>query len=227
MTIFQIFPQFYALYISFFYLIWVSKQQILIIKLLKMKNIAIFASGNGSNAENIVSYFANHSSIRVKCFLCNNKNAGVIKRAERLNIPCLIFSREELNNSTLVMDYLKLHDIYYIVLGGFLWLLPPSITDTYGDRIVNIHPSLLPKYGGKGMYGNKVHKAVIEAKDTISGITIHRINDKYDDGAIVCQKSCPVMPEDTPDTLASRVHALEYEWFPKVIEEDINAFSKE
>jgi phosphoribosylglycinamide formyltransferase-1 len=186
-----------------------------------MKNIAIFASGNGSNAENITNYFENHTDIKVSCFLCNNPNAGVINRAQRLGIPCLVFSRDELNNSTRIIDFLRKHDVCYIVLGGFLLLLPSSITDIYCERIVNIHPSLLPKFGGKGMYGERVHEAVIAAGEKESGITIHRINEKYDDGAIVCQKTCPVLPDDTPDSLASRVHALEYEWFPKVIEQDI------
>lgn len=190
-----------------------------------MKNIAIFASGNGSNAENITNFFNNHNSIRVSCFLCNNPNAGVIKRAEKLGLPCLIFNRDDLNNSNRVIEFLRQYDVYYIVLGGFLWLLPSSITDIYTDRIVNIHPSLLPKYGGKGMYGDKVHEAVIAAGEKQSGITIHRINEKYDDGAIICQKFCDVLPNDTPDSLASRVHALEYEWFPKVIEEDILNFA--
>lgn len=190
-----------------------------------MKNIAIFASGNGSNAENITNFFNNHNSIRVSCFLCNNPNAGVIKRAEKLGLPCLIFNRDDLNNSNRVIEFLRQYDVYYIVLGGFLWLLPSSITDIYTDRIVNIHPSLLPKYGGKGMYGDKVHEAVIAAGEKQSGITIHRINEKYDDGAIICQKFCDVLPNDTPDSLASRVHALEYKWFPKVIEEDILNFA--
>jgi phosphoribosylglycinamide formyltransferase-1 len=225
LTIFQIFPQLYALYISFFYLFWLSIANNKHINDLKMKNIAIFASGNGSNAENITNYFANNSDIMVACFLCNNPKAGVIARAERLGIPCLVFSRDDINNSSLVIDFLRQHDIYYIVLGGFLWLLPSSLTDIYNERIVNIHPSLLPKYGGKGMYGDKVHEAVIAAGEKESGITIHRINEKYDDGAIICQKTCPVLPDDTPDTLASRVHALEYEWFPKVIEQDILALS--
>lgn len=191
-----------------------------------MRNIAIFASGNGSNAENITNYFANNTEIKVACFLCNNPNAGVIKRAEKLDIPCLVFSRDDMNYSSVVTDFLKQYDIYYIVLGGFLWLLPSSITDMYSERIVNIHPSLLPKYGGKGMYGDKVHEAVIAAGEKESGITIHRINEKYDDGAIICQKTCPVLPNDTPDSLASRVHTLEYEWFPKVIEQDIISLSK-
>lgn len=186
-----------------------------------MTNIAIFASGSGSNAENIINFFAAHDSIRVAAVLCNNANALVINRAQRLGVEHFVFSRKDLQETSVVEDYLAQHNVKYVVLAGFMLLLPPKFTALFPNRIVNIHPSLLPLYGGKGMYGHKVHEAVLAAKDRESGITIHRVNDNYDDGEIICQKRCPVHYDDTPDSLATRVHELEYEWFPRVIEQDV------
>ena len=186
-----------------------------------MKYIAILASGNGSNAENIVNYFASSSRVRVGAILCNNANAYVVERAKKLGVPCFVFNRSQLNETGEVAAYLHRNNISFVVLAGFLWLLPPTLVQRYERRIVNIHPSLLPKYGGKGMYGSKVHEAVIAAGDMVSGITIHRVNEYYDDGDIICQKTCYVEPTDTPDSLAKKVHALEYEWYPQVIENEV------
>lgn len=186
-----------------------------------MKNIAIFASGSGSNAENIVNYFLNNNQINVAIILCNNPKAGVIDRAKRLNVPCVVFNKSQLYETGEVAAILEEYNIDYLVLSGFLLLIPNELLNKYSRNIVNIHPSLLPKYGGRGMYGEKVHEAVIAAGDKISGITIHRVNELYDQGCIVCQKTCEVLAGDTPTTLAARVHSLEYEWFPKVIEQDI------
>ncbi|MCR5696190.1 MAG: phosphoribosylglycinamide formyltransferase [Marinilabiliaceae bacterium] len=190
-----------------------------------MKYIAIFASGNGSNAENIANYFGSSNSIRVGAILCNNSNAYVVERAKNMGIPYFVFSKEQLNETGEVSAYLHSNNISFIVLAGFLWLLPQDITAKYDHRILNIHPSLLPKYGGKGMYGNKVHQAVIDAGDVVSGITIHRVNEYYDDGDIVCQKMCTVEPTDTAESLALKVHALEYEWYPKVIENEVTNYT--
>ncbi len=187
-----------------------------------MKNIAIFASGSGTNAENIIKHFRNHPTIHVAAVLCNNPDAYVLQRAKNLNVPTLLFNKGQLRDTTLIDSYLAELDVQYLVLAGFLLLLPPRITATYGDRIVNIHPSLLPKFGGKGMYGHHVHQAVIDAHETVSGITIHRVNNLYDDGQILTQKTCQVLPTDTPDTLAAKIHQLEQTWFPTIIETDIN-----
>ncbi len=192
-----------------------------------MTNIAIFASGAGSNAENIMRYFEQHPQIRVKAVLCNNREAGVIGRAQRFGIEAFLFTKKELWESSRVTDYLKANEIDYIVLSGFLLLLPPVFTTLYPNKIVNIHPSLLPKYGGKGMYGMKVHEAVVASGDTESGITIHKVNENYDDGQIICQKKCPVSAADTAEDVCQRVHKLEYEWFPRTIESDIKAMFKE
>ncbi|MBR6251803.1 MAG: phosphoribosylglycinamide formyltransferase [Bacteroidales bacterium] len=186
-----------------------------------MKYIAIFASGDGSNAENIVNYFSTSNRIRVGAILCNNANAYVVERAKKLGVQCFVFSKQQLNETGEVTAYLHRNNISFIVLAGFLWLLPQDITAKYDHRILNIHPSLLPKYGGKGMYGSKVHQAVIDAGDVVSGITIHRVNEYYDEGGIVCQKMCTVEPTDTAESLAAKVHALEYEWYPKVIENEV------
>jgi phosphoribosylglycinamide formyltransferase-1 len=183
-----------------------------------MKRIAIFASGSGSNAENIVNYFENSSVGRVEAVYCNNPKAPVIQRAGRLNIPLVLFDREKFYAEETVLRDLQSRKIDLIVLAGFLWLIPGSIIKAYRDRIVNIHPALLPKYGGKGMFGITVHEAVIEAGDAESGITIHLIDDVYDRGEILLQVKCPVLTDDTPESLAERVHQLEYEHFPKAIE---------
>jgi phosphoribosylglycinamide formyltransferase 1 len=198
-----------------------------------MRNIAIFASGSGTNAENIIRYFSTRNSAKVSLVLSNKRNALVFKRAEALDVKTIFFDHEDFYSSGKVMGYLKSYRIDFIVLAGFLWLVPEDIIGQYRGRIVNIHPALLPKYGGKGMYGEAVHKAVISNQDSSSGITIHYVNEYYDDGDIIFQQSCKVLPGDTPETLAARVHALEYANFPVVIEDlvlklpDLSTYSGE
>lgn len=189
---------------------------------LSVKNIAIFASGSGSNAENIIQFFKNSMTIKVKIIFCNAANAYVVTRADNLGVPCVIFSREDFYNSNKLIDRLLDEKIDWIVLSGFLWLVPKNIIELYRNRIINIHPALLPKYGGKGMYGDNVHRAVIADGAKESGITIHYVNDKYDDGNIIFQAKCAVADNDTPETLAKKVHELEYEHFPKIIESVIS-----
>jgi phosphoribosylglycinamide formyltransferase-1 len=184
-----------------------------------MRNIAIFASGSGTNAENIINYFSNKNSARVCLVMSNKREAYVLKRAAAHNIKSVFFERNEFYSSGRVLDYLLLNKIDFIVLAGFLWLVPENILKKYESRIINIHPALLPKYGGKGMYGEKVHKAVINNNDNESGITIHYVNPFYDAGDIIFQIRCKVDPSDTPDSLAVKVHALEYEYYPKIIED--------
>ncbi|MDR2126050.1 MAG: phosphoribosylglycinamide formyltransferase [Prevotellaceae bacterium] len=186
--------------------------------MLKIKNIAVFASGSGSNAENIIKYFENNESINVKMLLCNLPTAYVLRRASNLNIPSVIFSRNDLYKSNNVIDKLLYNKIDLIVLAGFLWLVPENIIRLYKNRIVNIHPALLPDYGGRGMYGDNVHKAVIADGKKESGITIHYVNENYDDGAIIFQAKCKVADIETPESLAAKIHALEYEYYPKIIE---------
>lgn len=180
--------------------------------------IAIFASGNGSNAEAIIQYFKGHPGATVALLLSNNPDAYALKRAANHGIPFKTFDRQTYRDTEQVLLWLSEADITHIVLAGFLWLIPTYILDRYKGRIVNIHPSLLPKHGGKGMYGAKVHEAVKNAGDTESGITIHLVDARYDEGKVLFQTSCPVLAEDTPDSIAAKIHELEYRHFPKVIE---------
>lgn len=182
-----------------------------------MKKIAIFASGSGSNAENIITAIKNNPDITVDSIFCNVPTAYVLERAKRQNIPAFVFNRKELNDPEQILQRLRERGIDFIVLAGFLWLMPACITAAYPKRIINIHPALLPKFGGKGMYGEHVHQAVIASEEKHSGITIHYVNDHYDKGDIIFQARCAVTPEDTPDSLAQKVHALEYLHFPKVV----------
>ncbi len=184
------------------------------------KNIAIFASGSGSNAERIVEYFSDSKEINVKLFLCNNPEAGVLQRAERLNIPLVMFNRQQFKSGE-VVDILKENHIDWVILAGFLWLVPKNIVEAFPNKIINIHPALLPKFGGKGMYGHFVHEAVVENKETESGITIHFVNEHYDEGAIIFQASYPVLPTDTPEDVAKKGQVLEHKHFPEVIEKAI------
>ena len=186
-----------------------------------MKKIAISASGSGSNAENIIQYFAQKPQFCVKSVFCNVPDAYVLERAKKYRIPSFVFNREEFRNPDKVFRQLQEQEIDFIVLAGFLWLMPSFITAAWPNKIVNIHPALLPAYGGKGMYGHHVHEAVIAAGEKESGITIHYVNDHYDQGAIIFQAKCPVLPTDTPDDLAARVHELEYRYFPQIIAETI------
>lgn len=190
-----------------------------------MKKIAIFASGSGSNAENIATYFASKESARVTLILTNRADAPVLQRASRLGIESVVFDRDTFYNSDKIIELLAAHGIDYIILAGFLWLVPDNLLKAYPDRIVNIHPSLLPKHGGKGMYGDRVHRAVIESGDKESGITIHRVNELYDSGSILAQYRVPVTPDDTPESVAAKVHALEYRYFPIEIEKEIEKLS--
>ena len=182
-------------------------------------NIALFASGNGSNAQNIVEHFKENDTLNPCLILTNKADAYVIERAKNMNIPCVVFTGKELRESTKITDLLNDYSIDFIVLAGFLLRIPQNIVDLFPNKIVNIHPALLPKFGGKGMYGDFVHKAVKEAHETETGITIHYVNEHYDDGHIIFQKKVALSETDTPYQIAEKVHALEYEYFPKVIED--------
>lgn len=187
-----------------------------------MKNIAIFASGSGTNAQNIVEYFINNKEINISLILSNNKNAFVLKRAEKLNIPFQAFDKSDFYKSSNVLDLLKDYSIDFIVLAGFLWLIPSKLIKEYSCKIVNIHPALLPKYGGKGMYGMKVHEAVKASGEIESGISIHYVNEKYDEGEIIFQATINVLVNDTPESIAQKIHKLEYKHFPEIIENCVN-----
>jgi len=182
-----------------------------------MKNIAIFASGSGTNAENICEYFKDNTFINISLILTNNSYAGVIERAKNYNIDTFIFNREMFYMSDEINKLLESRNIDLVVLAGFLWLVPENLIRSYPNKIINIHPALLPKYGGKGMYGMNVHNAVIANKEAQSGISIHLVNEEYDDGQIIFQAKCEISPNDTPDTLAKKIHSLEYKHFPTVI----------
>ena len=181
--------------------------------------IALFASGSGSNAENIVRSFLNDSKFEFPVIISNKKEAYVHERAKELNIPSVTFSREDFVKAEPILNLLNEYKIDCIVLAGFLLKVPEVLINAFPDKIINIHPALLPNYGGKGMFGHHVHEAVKASGDTESGITIHYVNAHYDEGNIIFQAKCPVLPTDTPDMIADKVHALEYEHFPKVIGE--------
>ncbi|MEI6455462.1 MAG: phosphoribosylglycinamide formyltransferase [bacterium] len=185
--------------------------------------LAIMASGSGTNAQRIMEYFASHTKIRVELVLCNNPKAMVIERAAKMKVPVFLFSHHDLYETSHVLDTLSVQGIDWIILAGFLWLIPRPILSAYPGAIINIHPALLPKYGGKGMYGMRVHQTVISNGDRESGITIHYLNEHYDEGQVIFQARCPVMPNDSPEMLASRIHELEYEHFPVVIEKIVGS----
>ncbi len=182
-----------------------------------MKKLAIFASGSGSNAERLVEYFRDSADISISLILCNNPQAGVIQRAERLQIPLVLFDKAQFKSGE-VVRILQEEKIDWVILAGFLWLIPSHLIEAFPDKIVNIHPSLLPKYGGKGMYGHFVHEAVVANQEKESGITIHLVNEHYDEGAIVFQAAYPVVPSDTPDDVAKKGQVLEHLHFPIVVE---------
>ena len=184
----------------------------------KKINLAIFASGGGTNAENIIKYFASHPIISVKEVLSNKLDAGVHERARKLGVPSSTFSRPEFKEGSFLN---RLEEVDYLILAGFLWLIPEYLVKAFPNRIINIHPALLPKFGGKGMYGHHVHQAVIDAQEKQSGITIHLVNEKYDEGRILFQTKCEVENDDTPESLAKKIHVLEYQHFPNVIEDYI------
>ncbi len=187
------------------------------------KNIAIFASGNGTNAENIIRYFAGKEVAAVRLVLTNRRQAFVLERAGRLGVPCAWVPKEDWQDGRPVLDMLVRYEIDFVVLAGFLLRVPDNVLHVYANKMINIHPSLLPKFGGKGMYGDRVHEAVLESGERESGITIHYTSERYDEGAVICQQKCPVLPGDTSETLAQRVHTLEYEYYPKVIERLVQA----
>ena len=183
-----------------------------------MKNIAIFASGAGTNAQAIIQYFSNHTTVKVALIVTNNPAAGVIKIAHNNKIISAIVTNEALCNEELMTKLLDALNIELIVLAGFLQLIPPFLLQKFPKRIVNIHPALLPKFGGKGMYGMKVHEAVLAAGETETGITIHYVNERYDEGEIIAQHRIEVAPGDTPDLLSKKIHLLEHKWLPIAIE---------
>ncbi|WP_026932981.1 phosphoribosylglycinamide formyltransferase [Christiangramia echinicola] len=184
----------------------------------KKSKIIIFASGSGTNAENIIKFFQNSKNVEISAVLSNKRSAGALKRAHDLNVKALLFDREAFYNSRDVLNILKDIEPDLIVLAGFLWLFPSNIIREFPDRIINIHPALLPKYGGKGMYGSKVHETVIAEKEKESGITIHYVNEKYDEGQTIFQATTPIEENETPDSLAGKIHELEYKHFPEVIQ---------
>lgn len=183
-----------------------------------LKNICIFASGSGSNAEALINHFASSETGRVTLIVSDQPNAGVLARADRLRVPYRLISKAELSDGNILVAILREAKIDLVVLGGFLRLLPSELIQAFPNAIVNIHPSLLPKFGGKGMYGQRVHQAVVEAGEEFSGITIHYVNEHYDEGEVIFQAQCPVLPNDDAASLAARVLALEHEHFPQQIE---------
>jgi phosphoribosylglycinamide formyltransferase 1 len=187
-----------------------------------MTRIAIFASGTGSNAARIIEYFKNHDTTGVALIVCNNASAGVLQIAARENIPSLLIEKEQFFRGDGYVPFLKSKHIDFIVLAGFLWKIPSTILSAYPNCIINIHPALLPNYGGKGMYGLNVHSAVLNAGDRISGITIHYVDEHYDNGDIIFQDKVEILPSDTPESLAEKIHKLEHEHFPRVIDQVVS-----
>lgn len=183
------------------------------------KKIAIFASGSGTNAEKIMSFFQNHETGEVALVLSNKPDAYVLERAGKYNVSTHVFNRDQFYNSTEVIDLMIDTGVSLVVLAGFLWLVPVPLIKAFPDRMINIHPALLPNYGGKGMYGKYVHEAVLRNQEKESGISIHYVNEVYDEGKIIRQEKCEVKPDDTPESLAQRIHKLEHKFYPLVIEE--------
>jgi phosphoribosylglycinamide formyltransferase-1 len=183
-----------------------------------MKNIVLFASGNGSNVQCIADYFADSTEICIKLVICNKANAFVLERARKLHLVSLLIDRTQFYESDTVVRLLQDMAIDLIVLAGFLWLIPSNLIAAFPNKIINIHPALLPDYGGKGMYGSHVHEAVVANREAYSGITIHYVNDQYDDGAIIFQEKCALSDKDTAEEVAQKVHALEHIFYPQIIE---------
>ena len=183
-----------------------------------MKHIAIFASGEGTNAENIIRYFEHNDVVKIAIVLSDAKDANVLKRAAKLNVPARTFTKQDLNETDKIVNLLKELKIDLIVLAGFLKLIPEKIIHEFKGRIINIHPALLPKFGGKGMFGMNVHEAVYAAKEKETGITIHHVNEKFDEGEIIFQKKFPVDENDSPGKILEKIRKLELEYYPKVIE---------
>ncbi|MEO5976721.1 MAG: phosphoribosylglycinamide formyltransferase [Chryseolinea sp.] len=188
---------------------------------MKKYKLAVFASGSGTNAQEIINYFKNHASIEVALVLSNSPDAFVLTRASDSKVPSKVFNKQTYRESEQVLDWLKEYQVTHVVLAGFLWLVPTYLLQAYPHRIINIHPALLPKYGGKGMYGIRVHELVKSSGDIETGITIHLVDENYDEGKVLFQAQCLVAPEDTPETIANKVHDLEYRFYPKIIEKMI------
>lgn len=185
---------------------------------MSQSRIAIFASGSGSNAEEIMRHFQQNPSNQVVLLLSNNPEAYALERARKFDVPTRVFDRKQWRESQVVLEWLAEKEVTHIVLAGFLWLIPGYLIQAYPAQIVNIHPALLPKYGGKGMYGMKVHEAVRAANDVESGITIHEVNEHYDEGKVIFQARCVIDRTDTPEDIAAKIHKLEYEHYPRVID---------
>lgn len=182
-----------------------------------MPNIILFASGKGSNIQAILDYFSDDTSFKPTLIVVNNPEAGAINIAKKHNIAHLVIDRISFKSADFI-ENIREHNPDLIILAGFLWKLPPALVQTFPDKIINIHPALLPKYGGKGMYGMHVHEAVIAQKESESGITIHYVNENYDEGNQICQAHCKVDKQDTPESLAQKIHQLEHYFFPRTIE---------
>lgn len=183
-----------------------------------MKKIIVFASGNGSNFQNIADYFANNQLIKIELLISNKADAYVLERAKELDIPSMVITKNSFYETDEIVTVLKELNPDLIVLSGFLWLIPENIISAFEHKIINIHPALLPKYGGKGMYGMNVHKAIAENKESETGISIHYVSKEYDKGDLIFQTKCKLSPQDTPEMIAEKVHRLEYEFFPKTIQ---------
>jgi len=186
-----------------------------------MSHLVIFASGAGSNAQQIINYFRDSAKAKVALIVCNKSGAGVLSIAEKENIPALLIEKDRFFRGDAYLPELQKIRTDLIVLAGFLWKIPQTLIDAYPRRIINIHPALLPKYGGKGMYGQYVHEAILNAGEMESGITIHYVDEHYDNGDIIFQTACPVMEGDTPETLARRIHQLEHLHYPTIIEKTL------
>ncbi len=181
-------------------------------------NLAIFASGAGSNARRIIEHFKNSETVKIAVIVCNKPGAGVLNIAKEHNIPTLLIEKEQFFRGNAYVDELADLKVDFIILAGFLWKIPSALIKAFPEKIINIHPALLPKYGGKGMYGQFVHEAVLNAKDAESGITVHFVDEQYDHGSTIFQATCPVLPDDTAESLAQRIHELEHQHYPIVIE---------
>lgn len=184
---------------------------------MEIKKIALLASGSGTNAQNIIEYFSDNENVKIDSLGSNNPNSFALKRAAKLGVETFVFDRNQFYKTNEIVSLLRNRKVDLIVLAGFLWLIPLNLIKNF--TIINIHPALLPKYGGKGMYGMNVHRSVVENKEKESGISIHFVNEKYDEGKIIFQAKCPVVSSDTPENVALKIHDLEFKYFPKVIED--------
>jgi phosphoribosylglycinamide formyltransferase-1 len=188
--------------------------------------IAVFCSGSGSNAQKIMEYFQHREDIKVAVLMSNKADAFALERAKTFHIPTFVFTRNDFCLSEVVLEELRKYEIDWIILAGFLWLIPENLVRNFPDKIINIHPALLPKFGGKGMFGMHVHRAVVANKEKESGISIHYVNARYDEGNIIFQASCPLLSSDTPEEVAKKVQVLEHQHFPRIIEELIKGVKK-